>query len=77
MEIKIETYSDLLEFIKRKEVTKELASEIVSKFLNVIILINSNKLDLIEATENHIEKWGLNYSGEWEQPIFLDQIEIK
>lgn len=77
MEIKIETYSDLLEFIKRDEVSKELALEIVSKFLNVIILFDSNKLDLIEATENHIEKWGLNYPGEWEQPIFLDQIEIK
>ena len=77
MEIKIETYSDLLEFIKCDEVPKKLALEIVSKFLNVIILFDSNKLDLIEATENHIEKWGLNYPGEWEQPIFLDQIEIK
>lgn len=76
MEIEIETYSDLLEFIKRKEVPKELASEIVSKFLNVIILFDSNKLDLIEATESHIEKWGLNYPNEWEQPIFLNQIEI-
>jgi hypothetical protein len=76
MEIKIETYSDLLEFIKRDEVPKELALEIVSKFLNVIILIDCNKLDLIKATENHIEKWGLNYPCEWEQPIFLDQNEI-
>jgi hypothetical protein len=76
MELSIETYCDLLDFIKRNEVPTEVAAEVVSKFLKVIILFKNNKTELIEATESHINKFGYNYPLEWEQPIFLNQFEI-
>ena len=70
MEIVLNSYDDLLDFIKRDEVPMEAAAEIVRKFLNVIILYNYNKENLIKATEVYIVS--IRNSKSWEQPIFLD-----
>lgn len=72
MEIVLNSYDDLLDFIKRDEVPAEAAAEIVKKFLNVIILYNYNKENLIKATEVYIVS--IRNSKSWEQPIFLDFI---
>lgn len=76
MEVEIETYCDLLNFIKRDDVPTDAAAEVVRNFLKVIILFKTDKKELIEATESHINKFGYNYPLEWERPIFLNQFEI-
>lgn len=71
--MEINNYDDLLEFIKREEVTAKQASEIVCKALNILILFEMPKEELIKCTENYITQWSM-YEGE--RPIFLEQKEV-
>lgn len=56
--IKINTSSDLLEFINRNDVTSEQARLVVCKFFNLIALFEHPKDKIIEAAKKHIELFG-------------------
>lgn len=77
MQVNINTTAELLEFIKRDDVTADEAVEVVSKFLNVFTMFfvddknQINKDEVIKSTEYYITKWCQNNTGE--RPLFLDQ----
>ena len=56
----INNYKELLEFIKRKDITSKQATEIVCKALNVITIFDMQKDEVIEATEYHIKTFCQN-----------------
>lgn len=69
MRIELKNYADLLEFIKREDVSLTQASQVVCKTLTVIILFQMSKVELIQETERHINTYCKN--GHFETPIFL------
>jgi len=69
MEVEINNYTDLLNFIKRDDISVENASLLVNKTLHVFSPIKLSKEDLIKETEIFINKYCLN--GNKEHPIFL------
>jgi len=75
MQIQINNYKELLEFIKRKDINSKQATEIVCKALKVIVLFDMNKDEVIEATEYHIKTFCQNNNNE--RPIFLTQKEAE
>ena len=76
MEVEINNYDDLLRFIERDDVPVEFCAEVVQKFLKVLIIFQTSKPDLIQATKSHIEKFG-SIPAHWEQPLFLNQKELE
>ncbi len=72
MQIQINNYKELLEFIKRKDINSKQATEIVCKALKVIVLFDMTKDEVIEATEYHIKTFCQNNNNN-ERPIFLTQ----
>jgi hypothetical protein len=68
--MEINNYQQLLDFIKRDDVTAKQASEVVCKALNVLIIFEITKEELIKCTENYITQWSM-YEGE--RPLFLEQ----
>jgi hypothetical protein len=74
MKIEINNYTDLLEFIKRKDVTVKQATEIVCKCLKVLVIFEMTKEELIQKTEYHINTFCKN--GQFEKPIFLGQLDL-
>jgi hypothetical protein len=74
MKVLIRSYSDLIEFIERKEVNNVFAHELVTKVLKVIIIFHfETKEELIQVTKDYIERWCNN--GDAEKPLFLMQKE--
>ena len=73
--ITITTPAELLDFIKRDDVTPKQATEIVCKVLRVVCIFEITKDKLIKNTEYHINKYCINYSGE--RPIFLGQLDLE
>ena len=73
MTIEIKNYSDLLEFIKRNDVSIKQAKEVISKTLTVIIISEMSKEELIKETDNYINTYCKNVF--YEKPIFLDFLE--
>ncbi len=71
MEIQISTYDDLLQFINRTDVNFNIASQIVEKFLSILIIEIGSKELLIEAVEKYIVDYG-NLTATAEKPIFLN-----
>jgi 20S proteasome alpha/beta subunit len=67
--------TELLNFIKREDLTVKQATEIVCKALNVITVFEKTKAELIESTEYYINQF--TYSDNAEKPLFLDQLEKK
>ncbi|MGL2963592.1 hypothetical protein ACSVH2_07205 [Flavobacterium sp. RSB2_4_14] len=74
MKIEINNYTDLLEFIKRGDVTVKQATQIVCKCLKVLVIFEMTKENLIKETEYHINTFCNN--GQFERPIFLGQLEL-
>jgi hypothetical protein len=68
--MEINNYQDLLDFIKQPNVTAKQATEVVCKALNVLIIFEITKEELIKCTENYITQWSM---WEGERPIFLEQ----
>ena len=58
MIIKIKNHDELLEFIKRNDVSSKVASEIICKTLGVIMLFELSKNDLIKELEKLIMVYG-------------------
>lgn len=74
MKVLIRSYSDLIEFIERKEVTNEFAHELVTKVLKVIVIFHfETKEELIQVTKDYIERWCNQIAAE--KPLFLQQKE--
>lgn len=74
MEVTINNYKELLDFIKRDNINAKQATEIVCKALNVISLFDDfTKDEVIKTTEYFINKFWINYTGE--RPIFFGQKE--
>ena len=69
----INNYKELLEFIKRKDITSKQATEIVCKALNVITIFDMRKDEVIKATEYHIKTFCQNNNPN--RPILLTQKE--
>jgi len=74
MTIQINNYTELLEFIKRKEITAEQATEIVCKALNLVCIFEKSKDEVIKDTEYHIKNFCQN--GSVCHPIILGQTNI-
>jgi hypothetical protein len=74
MEIQINNYAELLEFIKRDDINPKQATEIVCKALKVISLFEMTKDEVIIATEYYIDTF-CQTAGE--RPIFLNQRSIE
>lgn len=68
-QITINSTHELLEFIKRDEVTVQQATQIVCASLKVFSITEKTKTQLIQITESYIEKNSLNE----DRPIFLEQ----
>jgi hypothetical protein len=75
MTIQINNSTELLEFIKREDITVRQATEIVCKALRVVCFFEMTKYKLIKDTEYHINKYCINNSGE--RPIFLGQLDLE
>jgi hypothetical protein len=75
MEVQLNTYDDLLQFINRADVSFNVARQIVEKFLTVLILEIGTKEKLIEAVEKYIDDYG-SLPANHEKPIFLDWLEL-
>ena len=73
MEVTINNFNELLDFIKKDEVNSKQATAIVCKALNVLCIFEMTKDEVITATEYFINKFCRNYTGE--RPIFLGQKE--
>jgi hypothetical protein len=69
MRIEIKNYNDLIDFIKREDVTIKQAKEVISKTLTLIIIFEMSKTELIQETERYINTYCKN--GHFETPIFL------
>lgn len=74
MEVTINNYNELLDFIKKDEVNSKQATEIVCKALKVIAIFEMTKEELIRKTEYHINTFCNN--GQFEKPIFLGQLDL-
>ncbi len=75
MQVQLNTYADLLEFISRDDCSFDVARQIVQKFLNVLILEIGTKEPLIIAVQKYIDEYG-NLPANHEKPIFLDWLEL-
>ena len=70
-QITINNTTELLEFIKRDEVTAIQATEIVCRTLKVVSIFELTKVELIELTENLVNRFFQNDSVG--KPFFLWQ----
>ena len=71
MQIDINTNDDLLEFIKRDDVTLKQAHDVSLAYLRVLSIFEyESKQHLIESVTAFINKWG----NVKEKPIFIDQL---
>jgi hypothetical protein len=68
--MKINNYGDLLEFIKRDDITGKQAAEVVQKALNVICIFEMTKEEFIKATDYYIKNFCQNDNQE--RPIFFE-----
>lgn len=73
MNIQINNYNELLEFIKRKNINSKQALEIVCKALTVVSIDEMTKDEIITATEFYINTY---CQKPGERPIFLNEINI-
>jgi hypothetical protein len=74
MDLQINNYDDLLEFIKLEEITAKQGTELVCKALNVISVFDMTKEELCIATEYCINTFYRNNNSE--RPIFLNQCSL-
>ena len=74
MEIQINNYTELLEFIKRDDINPKQATEIVCKALKVISLFDMTKEEVIKVTVYYINTFCQNNNSE--RPIFLNQCSL-
>lgn len=72
MQIAINNTAELLEFIKRDEVTATQATEVVCTALNLINIFEKSKAEVIETAEYSIKTF--YQDGQRENPIFFDQL---
>ena len=68
-QIQITNTDDLMSFIKSDKVSTNQAANIVSKALDVLIISDFTKDQLIQHTQNFIDDFCLD--GATERPIFL------
>lgn len=73
MRIEINSYDDLLSYIKRKDVDVKTAFTVAAKFLKLIPIYfeDTTKEEVINDVEIFIERFGDKH----ERPIFLTQEE--
>ena len=69
MEIQIRNKTDLIDFIKSDGVTLPEALKVVSIALDLIIVQDLTKQELVKETEQHIEQYFK--TPEADKPIFL------
>jgi len=70
-QITIKNTSELLEFIKNDKVTVIQANEIVEKALNVHIIADNTKNELIIETKYYIDNYCQD--NKTERPLFLER----
>jgi hypothetical protein len=73
--VQINNVDELLQFIKRDEVTGKQALQIVCKALKVVCIFEMTKQEVINKTEFHINKYCKNDNVN--KPIFLGQTNIE
>lgn len=73
-QVTISNTTELLEFIKRENISVKQATEIVCKAIKVICIFELTKKELIRETEYFINNFYNN--NNLERPIFLGQINL-
>lgn len=69
MNITINNYNDLLEFIKREDVNSKQATEVVCKALNVRCFFGKSKDEVIKVTEYYFNRFCKNSNSK--SPLFF------
>jgi hypothetical protein len=75
MKITINNYDELLEFVKREDISVKDATEIVCKTLKVISLFEMTRKELIIATDYFIKTYCQKDSVS--RSLFLNQISLE
>jgi methylthioribose-1-phosphate isomerase len=70
----INTTADLMDFIKREEVSSAQAIKVVCSVFKLINLHKKTKSEVIELTNYFIEAFSKN---NFERPIFFERLEYK
>jgi hypothetical protein len=68
MEVRIDTFDELIEFLKTNDLTPTQANEIINKALKCFFIDDRPKNEMIEALIIHWAKW----KHTKERPIFID-----
>ena len=68
MEIRIDTFDDLIQFLKTNELTPSEVNEIINRALKCFFIDERPKDEMIEALVTHWAKW----KHVKERPIFID-----
>jgi hypothetical protein len=76
MKIEINNYDDLLEFVKRQDISVNDATEIVCKVLKVVSLFELTRKELIIATHYYINNFSKN-NELIHKPLFLNQRSLE
>jgi hypothetical protein len=68
MEVRIDTFDELIEFLKTNDLTPNQANEIINKALKCFFIDDRPKNEMIQALIIHWNKW----KHTTERPIFID-----
>jgi len=68
---KITSTTELMEFIKKEDVTANQANEVVRKALSVYTMDDMSKDEIIEKTQAFINRFYPRIKGQ-ERPLFLE-----
>ena len=68
MEVRIDTFEDLIEFLKTNDLTSEQTNDIIRQSLKCFFIDNRPKDEMIEALIIHWNKW----KHAKEKPPFID-----
>lgn len=71
MRLQISNTNDLLEFIKRDDVSVSLATKVIREALKVNVLLKYTKPQLISDVEHYVNTYCKKELGE--RPLFLDK----
>jgi hypothetical protein len=68
MEIRIDTFADLIEFLKTNDLTSKETNDIINRALKCFFIDDRPKDEMIEALITYWTKW----KHVKERPIFID-----
>jgi hypothetical protein len=68
MQVRVDTFADLIQFLKSNDLTPKETNDIINKALKCFFIDERPKDEMIEALVTHWAKW----KHVKERPIFID-----